>query len=186
MRNGEKKTDTRAKSRYFSGITYLSTTDLVKRLQEKGTSIRAYAVIDHNKDEKEPHRHFVIRTHSTWTPTAVLKWFPRPFDINGKEINTFIEIVHDRQGIVDYLTHKNELDKHHYDESEIIDHGLTDLVPQGETSDDTFEIIEMMLQGVPTRELVRLYGRDFLYHYGAYKAVADQIRAEEGVAYAEY
>lgn len=171
--------DARSKSRYFAGVTYLCMEDLIEALQGKATSIRAWAAIDHNKDNKEPHRHFILRTHSTWTPSAVCKWFPRNEDASGKEVNTMVEVVRDRQGIADYLTHENDEGKYHYDKSEIIDHGLADIVPSGTTNDDTFEIIEMMLQGVSTRELVRLYGRDFLYHFGAYKAVVEQIRSEE-------
>lgn len=88
--------------------------------------------------------------------------------------------MRDRTGIIDYLTHENEPDKHHYDKNDIIDGGLNDILPAGESSDDTYEIIEKLLEGYSIRELIRLYGRDFLYHLPAYMTAVDLIRDEEG------
>lgn len=166
------------KARFFSLVSYLSTEQLAEIMQCKGTSIRAWAMIDHDKDAKEAHRHIVIRTNGSWKPTQVLKWFVGT-DERGNACNTFIEVVHDRTAICEYLTHENDTDKHHYDQSEIIDHGLCDLLPSSECADDTFEIVEKMVQGVSVRELVRLYGRDFVYHYGNYVAVVNAIKEEE-------
>ena len=166
------------KTRYFAIVSYLTCEQLASILQTKSSSVRAWALINHDKDIKDPHRHVVIRTHSTWTPSQVGAWFKGYY--NGeKEVNTFVEVVHDRTAICEYLTHENDPDKHHYDVSEIVDHGLADIMPSGESSDDTFEIVEKMLEGVSTRELVRLYGRDFLYHYGSYALVVERIRQEE-------
>ncbi len=166
------------KSRYFALVSYLSVEQLASLFQQKSTSIRAWVAIDHDKDNKEPHRHAVIRTHSTWTAAQVQAWFKGYF-VEGKEVNTFVEVVHDRSAICDYLTHENNPDKYRYDRGDIIDHGLDDILPSGESSDDTFEIVEKMLAGVSTREMVRLYGRDFLYHYGSYALVVERIRQEE-------
>lgn len=166
------------KARFFSLVSYLTVEQVVEIMQSKGTSVRAWALIDHNKDTKEPHRHLVMRTNSSWKPTQVLKWF-KGSDEWGDACNTFIEVVHDRTAICEYLTHENDSDKYHYDQSEIIDHGLCDLLPSSECADDTFEIVEKMVQGVSVRELVRLYGRDFVYHYGNYVAVVNAIREEE-------
>ena len=166
------------KARFFSLVSYLTTEQIAEIMQRKGTSIRAWAMIDHDKDEKEPHRHLVMRTCSSWTPSQVLKWFVG-MDEHGNDCNSFIEVVRDRTAICEYLTHENDPDKHHYDSSDVIDHGLCDLLPSSESADDTFEIVEKMTQGVSVRELVRLYGRDFVYHYGNYVAVVNAIKEEE-------
>ena len=91
--------------------------------------------------------------------------------------------MHDRQGIIDYLTHENEhaeSGKARYDKSEIIDGGLCDLLPAGDSSDDSWEIVEALLEGRSTRELCRMYGRDFIYHYASYAQIIEVIRREEG------
>ena len=172
----ENKTSTGgAKARFFAAVTYRTDTEgLVKVLQSKGNSLRAYALIKHDKDEADAHHHMVLRTHSTWTCPQVAKWFA-----NESGQNTFVQVVRDRTGIVEYLTHENEPDKHHYDKGDIIDGGLDEILPAGECSDDTFEIVEKMLAGYSIRELVRLYGRDFVYHYSSYAAICAAIKGQE-------
>lgn len=168
------------RSRFFALVTYRTNTEgLVQTLEGRMNSIRAYALIKHDRDETDPHHHMVLRTHCAWTCPQVAKWF---VDDSGQ--NTFAQIVHDRQGIIDYLTHENEhaeIGKHHYDKSEIIDGGLCDILPAGDSSDDSWEILQSMLDGRSTRELCRMYGRDFIYHYSSYAMVAEVIRNEEGM-----
>ena len=173
-----KTVDKDGKARFFSLVSYLSTNQIAEILQRKGTSVRAWAMIDHDKDGKTSHRHVILRTNSSWSLNQLLKWFTGT-DAEGNECNTFGEVVRDRTAICEYLTHENDEDKHHYDHAEIIDHGLCDLLPSSESADDTFEIVEKMTQGVSVRELVRLYGRDFVYHYGNYVAVVNAIKEEE-------
>ena len=164
------------RSRFFSAVTYITdTAELIDILQRKANSIRAYAVMLHDKDEVDPHHHMVIRTHSTWTCTQISKWFAD----NKNAQNTLVQTVKDRSAIIAYLTHENEENKFHYDKSDIIDGGIDDILPAGETSDDSFEIIEKLLAGTSVREMVRLYGREFVYHYGNYSTIANVIREEE-------
>ena len=121
----------------------------------------------------------VIRTHSNWTCPQVAKWFKT----DGIEENTFAQPVIDRNGIIEYLTHENENDtKAKYDKSDIIDGGLDDLLPQEDSADNSFEIVTALLNGTSTREMVRLYGRDFVYHYGSYRLLAEDIKNEENFA----
>lgn len=169
-----------AKGRFFALVSYCKSSEaLIQILQTKQKSVRAYALIKHDKDEADPHHHIVIRTNSTWTCQQLAKWFT---NAGGEGQNTFCQLVRDREGIVDYLTHEgNEGEKYHYDKSDIIDGGLDDILPAGEASDDSAEILEKYLSGVSVREMVRLYGRDFLYHIASYAAVADIIRKEEGL-----
>ena len=94
--------------------------------------------------------------------------------------NTFVQIVHDRNGIIEYLTHENEdNEKYKYDQSDIIDGGVNDILPKGQADDFCAEIVEKMLEGVSCRELVNMYGRDFVYHYSHYMAVMEAIKDEE-------
>ena len=167
------------KARFFSGISYLPVDVLASIFLNKSTSIRSWVAIEHNKDDTTPHLHFVLRTTSSWTTFQIIKWFQGYTDSEGKEINTFVEIVHDRQAIIEYLTHENEIGKYHYSKADIIDHGLQDILPRDDSRDDSLEIIEDMLNGVPAREMCRRYGRDFIYHYASYATVTRVIQQEE-------
>lgn len=169
-----------SKTRYFSLITYATIEENITDLQKKGTSLNGYALIRHDKDEKEPHNHIVIRTIGTWTPKQIQRWFQGHSDTEGRETNVLVEAVHDRTAIVEYLTHENDPDKHHYEKSEIIDGGIDKLLPAGETKDDAFEILETLERGTSIREMCRLYGREFIYHYSNYCQILDAMRKEEG------
>ena len=166
------------RSRYFGVVTYVADTDrVIKMLGNKRTSIRAYALIKHDRDSTDTHHHIVIRTHNTWTCAAVCKWFK---DLETGQ-NTFAEFVHDREAILDYLTHENEggEGKYIYQRSDIVDGGIVDLLPREDTVDDGMNIIEDILAGYSTRELCKRYGREFIYRFASYKAVADKIMQEE-------
>ncbi len=171
MAKGEKK------ARFFACVSYIADTDaIINIINSKRTSIRAYALIKHDKDETGVHHHIVLRTHSTWSCTSVAKWFKQ-----GTDQNTLCQFVIDRNGIIEYLTHENEgNEKHKYDQSEIIDGGICDILPKGQADDFCAEIVDKLLEGVSVRELVHLYGRDFVYHYPQYVALIEAIKYEEG------
>lgn len=176
MENDEVKTAPK-KTRFFACVSYIPDTEkIIDVLQKKQNAIRAYAVIKHDKDTTDPHHHLVIRTHSTWSCPQVAKWFKT----EGIEQNTFTQPVIDRNGIIEYLTHENEDDtKAKYDKSDIIDGGLDDLLPQEDSADNSYEIITALINGTSIREMVRLYGRDFVYHYGSYRLIAEDVKNEE-------
>lgn len=167
------------RTRFFAVVTYRTDTrKLIETLQSKGSSIRAYALILHDRDEVDVHHHIVIRTYSAWKPLQVAKWFA---DDSGQ--NTFAQPVHDRQAIIDYLTHKGDFaedgKKAVYTDADIIDGGLDDIKPIAGTADDSYEIIQALLDDVPLRELCKRYGRDFIYHFHCYAMLADKIREQE-------
>ena len=168
------------RSRYFSLVTYITdTTRIVELIGKKRNSIRAYALIKHDCDSVDVHHHLVIRTHSAWTCPSVCKWFK---DTETGQ-NTFAEFIHDTGAIMDYLTHENEVGtgKHIYNKDDIIDGGICDLLPRGDTADDSMAIVEDVLAGVSTREMCKRYGREFIYRFAAFMAVAEQIKEEEGL-----
>lgn len=70
-----------------------------------------YAYIKHDKDDAEVHYHYYIEFPS-----------PRSLDAVAKELDippNMLEQVYSKKGILQYLTHENAHDKHHYDVSEI-------------------------------------------------------------------
>ena len=170
-------------SRYFSLISYCSARDIEKILANHRSSIRAYAYIYHNADEVTPHFHILIRTLSSWKPLALCKWFSACVDDSGAPVNTFCEIASSIDSLVPYILHETEESiadgKHRYDKSEIISYRLFDLKMQTDSFDSSYEVVKAMILGVPARELVRRYGRDYVYHFNAYQAVVDKIVTEE-------
>lgn len=150
-------------SRFFALVTYI--TDLSKILEiisSHSNSIRAYACILHDKDTTSPHHHIVLRTFNTWSCKNICDWF------KSSDQNTFCERVYDRTGIIKYLTHENNEEKAKYNESDIIDGGLSDLIPKDEGCDDCFDILNRMINGDNLMDLVREYGKDFVYHFSSY------------------
>lgn len=173
-------------SRYFSLISYCSARDIEKILANHRSSIRAYAYIYHNADEATPHFHILIRTLSSWKPLALCKWFSACVDDSGAPVNTLCEIASSIDSLVPYILHETEESiadgKHRYDKSEIISYRLYDLKMQTDSFDSSYEIVKAMTLGISPRELVRRYGRDYVYHYNAYRAVVDAIIEFEGAS----
>lgn len=172
------------KSRFFSLTTYATEKQIQKVVGDHITSIRAFCYIHHDKDEAEPHFHILMRTHSTWTTAQLARWFSDLKDKEKKPINTFCEIANDMESLKRYIIHDTEESreggKHQYSLDDIKDYGMTDLAERKDSYDSSYEILLRVLNGANPRDLVRCYGRDYLYHYNCYHEVADKIRNVEG------
>ena len=172
------------KTRFFSLMTYASEKQIQRVMRDHIKSVRAFCYIYHDKDEAEPHHHIMIRTHSTWTPPQLARWFAGLVDGDKKPINTFCESANDTSALEEYFTHTDEKSKeagkYQYKKEDIKDFGLWDIVDRKESYDDCLEIVNKILLGVSYRELVRQYGRKFLYHWDKYADIAVEIRQDEG------
>ncbi|MBQ8407718.1 MAG: hypothetical protein IJY39_02505 [Clostridia bacterium] len=172
------------KTRFFSLMTYANKAQIMKVMKAHVNSVRAFCFILHDKDEATPHIHIILRTHSTWTCSGVVKWFGGLMDDKKQPINTFCEVANDLVALKEYLTHSDqesrEKGKHEYSDLEIEDFGVWDLVPKNESYDDSYEILNEVLIGTPYRTLVRRYGRKFLYHWETYANMAREIRQAQG------
>lgn len=163
------------RSRKFALVSYIKDTgEVLSLLMKHQTSIRAFALIKHDKDEADEHHHIVIRTHCAWTCPQVAKWFKD----NAEAQNTFAQFVIDDTGIIEYLTHENEQDGYHYDKADIIDGGLADLIPKEDQKDESADIVADMVEGVSIRVMVKRYGREFIYHYQQYVLISEAIKQE--------
>ena len=172
------------KSRFFSFTTYATEKQIQKVVSLHVSSIRAFCYILHDQDEAEPHHHILMRTHSSWTTTQLVKWFSDLKDKGGNRINTFCEVANDMDSLERYILHDTEeareQGKHQYSKDDIKDFGLCDLAERKDSYDSSYEILLKVLSGANPRDLVRFYGRDYLYHYNCYHEVADKIRNLEG------
>ena len=172
------------KSRFFSFTTYATEKQIQKVVSLHVSSIRAFCYILHDQDEAEPHFHILMRMHSVWTTAQLVKWFADLKDKSGNKINTFCEVANDMESLKRYILHDTEeareAGKHQYSEDDIKDFGLCDLSERKDSYDSSYEILLKVLSGANPRDLVRFYGRDYLYHYNCYHEIADKIRNVEG------
>lgn len=174
---------TQGRSRYFCVVSYASEKQLRKVMREHVSSIRAFCYIYHDDDEAEPHHHILMRLHSAWTPTQITKWFAHLVDDEKKSINTFAEVCHDMDAQKMYILHEDaesiEEGKHRYSRDQLKEYGYNDLSERKDCYDNSYEILSKLLEGASMRDLVRHYGRDFLYHYNQYTEVADIVRSQD-------
>lgn len=169
------------RTRVFSLITYVGEENIKKVLQDHVRSLRAYAYILHDKDESVQHHHLLLRTYDAWTITQILKWFDK-FKLEINE-NTLGEPASDLHALRDYITHSDyesiKAGKHRYDVSEIVDYNMFVLVENKDSYDETYAILNDVLLGVKTRELVRRYGKNYLYHITCFDIARDRILFDE-------
>jgi len=90
----------------------------------KYTTIKQWAYILHDKDDTRPHYHIYINFGRSTVPSEIVaKWFELGYtDENGVEHSgeNFINKIKSRKaGMLAYLCHENELNKHRYDRSEV-------------------------------------------------------------------
>lgn len=178
------------RSRKFSCITYLSEQQLLLSLMRHTNQIRSCAYAFHDKDVredgtlKEPHYHLVIVTYNTCTLSSVRRWFSSFYDNNG-EITTTAQICSDVFSMFDYLTHNTnecrEQNKYLYDSSIVQIIGEKDYFQCSERSsyDNITLACELLLSGKSVHDCGRIFGRDFILHYGAIKNYLTDVYATE-------
>lgn len=165
-------------SRYrkFSCVTYLDDIRFKLALMQHSNQIRAYAYAYHDKDLKEdgklkePHIHFLIVTYNTCTISSVTRWFGRPLDDKGQEINTFVQNCSDVYYMFDYLTHNTPdciaQGKYRYDKEIVRSNDFGYFQADEKSSYDNITLAcEMLLKGEKVHEVAKIFGRDFILHY---------------------
>lgn len=184
-------------------ISYLPSIDIINEiLDKKLKNIKSYAFIYHDKDTyindilddkneiihkkgdlKIPHYHIYLRLKSRREPDEIKRWFmPKGLlDVNGLPFNCLSQKVKSSVACIEYLTHKNEPEKYQYSENDIISYNI-DSVLENDAIDNSIDIVEDMLTGFSTRELVKRYGRDFIYHYNCYSAIVAKIKFEDATS----
>lgn len=160
-------------SRNFFCVTYLTDEQVAEFCQR--SDIMHYAYIKHDKDDKAPHTHILLRfnnNRSLQSVTRIFKEYGKGKD-NGKDVNTMVEIAEDLTASFDYLTHKNQPEKHQYEDDEVISddvgyfRGIFSSAPKNEEN-TAFQILMDMESGTSLRELARRYGREIIINFGRY------------------
>lgn len=163
------------------GLILYSKKQLEKGLTEYIEHIKNYVYIFHQAEEeqKKEHIHLLIRLKNTYAIKTVVKWFSTDTD-NAKD-----EVIEQPRQFVKYMLHQTEKSiedgKIKYDESELKSDNLDYWL---KADQDTMKlIIEDLLDGLTTWDMVNKYGRDFIIHYKNIMMVVKQIQVEGGKIY---
>lgn len=169
------------RTRNWSLVVYLDEYQLAQRLITL-ENVRYFAYIVHDKDvlpdgsPKPKHIHLALCLNSARTLQQITMHFT---DIASNAGNAFGQPTRSNKAIIEYFTHKNESEKYPYTEDLIVSNNLEYFKNEDTDEDNTIMIIEDILAGKPIRELVKIYGRELLYHYNQFKQVAEDIREQE-------
>lgn len=176
------------KTKEFFLVSYLPHDVLQDILDTKLKQIDKYAYILHDKDVydkdvvndvgdvlhcvgeiKAPHTHIYLRLFESRDSGEIQRWFTR--EIDGQRVNCFYERVHNRIGCIAYLTHRTKKAQHkyQYDLDSIVSFNLDGSELDGDCVDNSLDILDDMMSGVPLREMIRRYGKQFIYQYKTYR-----------------
>lgn len=192
--------NTSGRVRTFSCITYLNEMALKIVLFAHSHQVRVYAYAYHDKDTyeddiidqesgevlhqkgdlKEPHYHVLLVLNNGNTVSAVRRWFYGYEDRDGKEINTLVQISRDKYATFDYLTHNTpeciRQGKYLYPEDIIVSNDINHFRGHYSADLDSAQLIMLdMCRGVPYREMIFKYGRDFILNFEKYKTLATEL-----------
>lgn len=154
------------KVRYFTFSLVDDNPVVIKKVEELYKGYK-YAYICHDKDKGVEHKHY-----------HYVLMFPSPRSFasvaNDLEIPvTMLQKVYSKKGILDYLTHENDPNKHHYDLSEI--HANFD-VEDEKKCDDGFPFKEFYFDYCKVREGEITVGQ-FIDKYKIYCATLNMTTA---------
>ncbi len=181
-----KKCSSNSRYRKFSCVTYLDDVRFKLPLMQHSNKIRAYAYAYHDKDIKdngelkEPHIHFLIVTYNACTISSVTRWFGRPLDDKGQEINTFVQNCSDIYYMFDYLTHNTPeciaKGKYKYDKYIVHSNDFGYFQANEQSYYDNITLAtEMLLKGEKVHDVAKTFGRDFILHYNTIKSYVNDV-----------
>lgn len=104
--------NTPGKIRYFTFSLVDNNHSVQRRIEERFSSAK-YAWICHDQDKSVEHKHFHY---------VLMFEQPRSFNSIANDLEipvTMLQKVYSKKGILDYLTHENDPNKHHYSLSDI-------------------------------------------------------------------
>lgn len=170
------------RGKVFSIVTYLPKHYVLNLLKLPSTNCLRYILIEHNKFEdlfdkeknylKKDHIHIVFESWARRRASRLCKIFNTTEVMRLAEHNQLV-------GMVKYLTHETEECKLKarliYDKSLLVSNDIeyfTKLYYESSREDNSLDIIDRLNMGLPYRELVAMFGRDFVFHYKQYQEMA--------------
>lgn len=148
-----------------------------------------YALSLHDKDVnddgtlKKAHIHCILRFGEKRSCSKIMKLF------GEKMARPLIFVESEFCRYYDYLTHEDETDKYHYPKEQIItdDSAYWEREYNNHNRDPpdgdnvAVQIINDIIATVPTRELVKKYGREIVINYKYYRSIAGMVYYEESL-----
>lgn len=181
------------RTRRFSMVSYLPTVELDRWLRGQSW-IQHWAYCYHDKDvengkPKPPHTHVLVCTYDAKTVSAMRKRFGRLAVEVAKDgeqpQNTLGSVMSSPCGAWRYLIHADDPDKFQYP---VGDRVGDDYVYWNNTdtyfdSTDTtvnhgLAMVEDVLSGTSTMELVRRYGKEYIYHSRQIRDIVKDVISE--------
>lgn len=187
-------------TKYHSLITYCSEKELIKVLNEHRPQIVGCSYICHEADETNVHKHFhvAIVANRTFRVSAVRSWFKVAVDETGKTVTTLGQPVKSFSKLHDYFMHIDDdsvkKNKKQYTEVDIKvlneipevwnfraqdDIAIENAEKKEANADECEQMIQDIIDGVPSREMARRYGRDYMKNHGKYREFAACVVLEE-------
>lgn len=202
--------DLRKKYTHHVLLTYATHEAIQSVLDFRGSKIKHYAYALHDRDVKEdgspkvPHTHLILVTNNGVYPSTVEGWFELVVDEHGQKVtnrwdhgNGHTSNDCNLLNCYDYLTHANAPEKFAYSSDIIRQSDGLEAVIEKIRSDEKFldekvkdrdksenyawNVIQAMLSRVPTIDMCRIYGRDFVYHITQYERAVAAIREEQNI-----
>lgn len=175
------------RARRFSCVSYIPIEDLEKFLK-RCAWVQHWAMIYHDKDDKEAHTHILIHTYDNKTVSGVQKNFQRlANDLNKEQPqNTMVEKCNDSHSTYRYHRHLDNPEKYQYPENERrvdnIDYWRqvcnTDNLTET-PNNSGLSMVQDILDGVSTRAMCERYGKEYIYHSSYLQKTALSISREE-------
>lgn len=159
------------RSRNWSLVLYENPIDVFGSLLAYSSH---YVYILHDVDESSPHFHLLLILPNAKTFSAIRSFFTGSQNVLG-------DPIHDRKQAYRYLFHLDDPDKHHYSSSCAFSDNISwwdsldsDTV-YSSSGDRTLALLDDINLRKPLRELIGVYGRDFVIHYDQYVSMAHRL-----------
>ena len=182
------------RERKFSLVSYIEP-DKIKQLLVRSEWVQHWSYCTHDKDvlsdgsPKGSHTHIVLYTYNAKSSSAIRKIFDRyALEICEKDEepqNTLCQVCSDMVSAYRYLIHADDKNKAQYEIVERVcdDFGYWHDLEASCGYSDVIEnkgksMIDDMLDGVSTYEMVKRYGKEYIYHSQQLRDVASRIQSE--------
>lgn len=165
----------------FNFVMYCSLDFALNVLKRKLNQISSYGLILHDKDVnkdgvlKEQHLHLYLRLKVRRKLGEIKSWFVA-IDDKGLSTNVlFNPVKTTTKDCILYLTHANDKTKYQYDVSLLYKYNIDFDSLDDIAVDSTYDILRDFMNGSSLLDMVKRYGKDFLYHYNCYKDIKCDI-----------
>lgn len=158
---------------------FISANDCKAIIEELLPCVEHYAIITHDKDDAKPHTHMLIKFfRNQWVSTKLVDYF---------HIDSWQDPLKKLKNVYEYLTHDSDKcrkeGKFQYSKDDVLSDDIEYWEKFSQEVDDFLKggsksMIDDMLSGMSTYDLVVKYGDSFVYHRKQLCEVVSSVREE--------